>query len=126
MDKYWQQEVLDFVPQWEKAIKIAEAMKKNNPNDGHDKKNNNQCCNCVCDEDKELDQSVFDKWHRFQRYQRRLDAAGHRFVDVKALEDQFADEEEEERRKKDEKHEIAEDEEDEGPSNAAHFDSIAI
>jgi hypothetical protein len=85
MDKYWEQEVLSFVPQWQDAVSIAEAMKKKNPKDGH-----KTGADCKCDEDIELDQQSFDKWHRLQR---RLDAAGHRFVDVEALEDKYAAEE---------------------------------
>ena len=30
MNKYWQQEVLDFVPQWRSAIKIAVDMRNGN------------------------------------------------------------------------------------------------
>jgi len=31
MTKYWNQEVLDFVPQWEKAVELAKEMKAKNP-----------------------------------------------------------------------------------------------
>merc|ERR1712142_704519 len=106
MNKYWQQELLDFVPAWEKAVKIAEDMKKANPNTD-DKKaalgnSKGNCCNCACDEEMEDDMDTFGssmtKMQRFLRYQRRLDQAGHRYVNVEALEDQFAAEEEEARR----------------------------
>ena len=94
MEKFWNQEVLDFVPQWEKAIEIAEAMKKKNPNDGSKKgATNGNCCDCICDQDLEMDQGSFERFHRFRRYERRLDASGHRSVDVAALEDQYEKEE---------------------------------
>jgi len=125
MTKYWQQEVLDAIPQWQKAISIAEAMKKKNPNDGHKTgKTSKKCCDCKCDEDVELDQSSFERFHRFQRYQRRLDAAGHQFVDVEALEDQYA--EEEEAMKKDELlDDETEEDENESP-NVVQFEGYAI
>jgi len=111
MGKFWQQEVLDFVPQWEEAVSIAEEMKKKNPNNGRKTGASGNCCDCQCDEDAELDQSSFERFHRFRRYERRLDAAGHRFLDVEALEDQYEKEEEEEAMKKDEvqKNEIEKD-----------------
>ena len=117
MDKYWEQEVLSFVSQWQDAISIAEAMKKKNPNDGH-----KTGTDCKCDEDVELDQQSFDKWHRFKR---RLDAAGHRFVDVEALEDKYASEEA--AMKKDDAQKEEEQEEDEEESrNVKQYHGHAI
>ena len=60
MDKYWKQEVLDFIPAWTKAIKMAEEAKKKNP--------------------KGDDKPVLDEFS--PEYPARLAAAGYKFVDM--------------------------------------------